>query len=275
MSKRKIIKINEEKCNGCGLCTSNCPEGALRIVDGKAKLVGELLCDGLGACIGHCPENAIIIEEREAEKYNENKVMENIIKGGANLIEAHLKHLKEHSQTKYLSEALEFLKKKNMKIPDFEKNKSTEKCGCPGSMVMDLKEGKSKKSENREIGLESELINWPIQLKLINTSAPYFNNADVVITADCVPFSFPDFHNRFLKNKVLVVFCPKLDDEYEMYVDKLSEIFKNNNIKSITIVHMEVPCCFGTVNIVEDAVQKSGINTIIKEYTISVKGNLI
>jgi len=275
MAKRKIIKINEEKCNGCGQCANSCPEGAIKIVDGKAKLVGELLCDGLGACIGQCPKNAIIIEEREAENYDEKKVMENIIKGGENLIKAHLKHLKEHSQHEYLKQATDILIKENIKIPDLEEKQATEKCGCPGSMVMDLKEEKKSKSKNKEIGMESELSNWPIQLKLINPSAPYFKNADIVIAADCVPFSFPGFHNKFLKNKILIIFCPKLDNEYELYVDRLSEIFKNNNIKSVSIVHMEVPCCFGIVKITEDALNKSGINIIIKEYTVSIKGKLV
>lgn len=272
--KRKIIKIDEEKCNGCGLCVSGCPEGAIKIINGKAKLTGDMLCDGLGACIGECPQNAITVEERDVEKYDEQKVMENIIKGGEKVIAAHLKHLSEHSQTVYLDEAMKYLKKKKIKIPEFERKTPAEKCGCPGSAVIDLRSGKESKTSAKAVCGDSELANWPVQLKLINPSAPYFDNADVIIAADCVPFSYPDFHNRFLKGKVLIILCPKLDDAVDLYVDKLAEIFRNK-IRSVTVVHMEVPCCFGTAKIVDEALKKSGKNIIVKDYTISLKGNIV
>ncbi|MBI5573864.1 MAG: 4Fe-4S binding protein [Elusimicrobia bacterium] len=272
--RRKIIKIDEEKCNGCGLCTNACPEGAIKIIDGKAKLVGDLLCDGLGACIGNCPEDAITIEEREAEKYNEKKVMENIVKGGRNLIKAHFKHLQEHSQTEYLNEAIKILKKKNIEIPELNNESLSYKCGCPGSKVMDLRGHKKEKSLADDVSVKSELSNWPVQLHLINPSAPYFDNADIIIAADCIPFCYGNFHGRFLKNKVLIIFCPKLDDAQDLYVKKLAEIFQNK-INSITVIHLEVPCCFGTVKIVEESLKKSGKNISIKDYTISIKGEIV
>jgi NAD-dependent dihydropyrimidine dehydrogenase PreA subunit len=260
--KRKIISIDEEKCNGCGVCASGCPEGALQIIDGKARLVNELFCDGLGACIGTCPQGAITIEERDVEAYDEEKVMENIVKHGKETILAHLKHLKEHSQKEYLSQALEYLKRKKIAVA-FDREKGPAECGCPGSKTTDLRQS------------PSALGNWPIQLQLLTPLAPYFQNADLVIAADCVPFSYANFHSRFLTGKILIVFCPKLDKVTEAYVEKLSELFKHNEIKSLSLVHMEVPCCFGLVKIVEEAIRASGKNILTKEYTISIKGEII
>ena len=274
MARRKIIRIDEKKCNGCGFCVPNCPEGALQIIDGKARLVGELLCDGLGACIGECPEGAITIEEREAEEYNEDKVMENVSKAGPEVIAAHRKHLKDHGQEDYLKQADKYLKKHKIDIP---KEAASDKlpCGCPGTMMRDFRREEKTSVEVSTISTSSQLQQWPIQLQLLNPLASYFGDADLVIAADCVPFSYPNFHERFLKGKALVIFCPKLDKVLDMYVEKLAAIFRQNNIKSITLVHMEVPCCFGLVTLVQDALKKSGKNIIIKEYTISVKGELV
>jgi NAD-dependent dihydropyrimidine dehydrogenase PreA subunit len=270
--KRKIINIIEDKCNGCGLCVPNCPEGAIQIIDGKARLISDIFCDGLGACIGNCPENAIVIEEREAEEYNEKKVMANIVKQGTNTVKAHLKHLHEHGESKYLGEALDFLKSVNFEIPEYKEEKANS--GCPGSRMMNL----NKKTSNEAtsgVMLTSELNQWPIQLQLLNPNAPYFDDADILVAADCVPFTYPDFHRKFLKNKILVVFCPKLDKVIDSYIDKLAEIFKNHRIKSITIVHMEVPCCSGTNMVIEKALEKAGKNIIMKDYTISLNGEII
>lgn len=270
--KRDVIKINEEKCNGCGSCVTGCPEGALQVIDGKARLVSDLFCDGLGACIGDCPEGAIEIEKREAEPYDEYKVMENIVKAGPNVTKAHLKHLHEHGQTKYLNEALSFLNEKNIEIPDYEEEAPLA-CGCPGS-AMQVPEPKSGIGESPQI-LSAELGNWPVQLQLLNPNAPYLKNADLLITADCVPFAYPNFHQRFLKDKILIILCPKLDKTIDEYVDKLSEIFTKQDIKSITIVHMEVPCCSGIEVIVKRALEKAQKNIIIKDYTISINGEII
>ncbi|MBI4845505.1 MAG: 4Fe-4S ferredoxin [Candidatus Omnitrophica bacterium] len=234
---------------------------------------------GLGACIGYCPMSAIAVEEREAQEYDEAKTMENIVKAGENVIRAHLEHLRGHNQDEYLKQALDFLKKRNIKIDLNKKGESGQMNmpkGCPGMKVIDFR-GKKEKNQAEGTGapLSSELGQWPIQLKLLNPRAPYFNDAELVIAADCVPFAYADFHRKFLKGKALIILCPKLDAAFEEYTEKLSEIFKSNNIKSITVAHMEVPCCFGTVQIVEQALKKSGKNIIIKEYNISLQGQII
>lgn len=273
--KRKIIKINEEKCTGCGACIPDCPEGALQIIDGKARLVSDLFCDGLGACIKACPFDAMTTEEREAEPYDEYKVMENVIKGGENVIKAHLKHLDEHNQPEFLSQAIDFLKQNNINIPEY-KDEPTLACGCPGTMMKDLSKQKPQNNDQTSlVNMSSELNNWPIQLHLLNPNAPYLKDADLIIAADCTAFAYPNFHQRFLKDKILTMFCPKLDSNLDNYINKLAEIFKNQNIKSITIVHMEVPCCGGVESIVQEALKISNKNIIIKDYTISISGGII
>ncbi len=275
MAKRKIIKIDEEKCNGCGLCIPNCPEGALQIIDGKARLISDLFCDGLGACIGHCPEGAINIEEREAEKYNEKRVMENIVKQGKNTIIAHLKHLKEHNEMGYLKQAAEVLKEKNMKVPHeaVSGGHGPMPCGCPGSMVKDFsseQKGDTGKQE-KTVSAQSQLKQWPVQIMLVPPQATYLNNADILIAADCVPFAYADFHADLLKDKKLLVGCPKLDD-LEFYGERLTQIFKNNDVKSVTYVHMEVPCCFGLIGVIKTAIADSGKDIPFHDVNISIKG---
>lgn len=270
--KRNIIKINEEKCNGCGACIPDCPEGALQVIDGKARLISDLFCDGLGACIKACPQDAMTVEEREAEPYDEYKVMENIIKGGVNVIKAHLKHLKDHGENKLFEQAIDALKKADIEVPVLEDRLP---CGCPGTMQKDLREKKPVVVENVEVTTSSELNNWPIQLKLMNPNAPYLHNADLVISADCTAFSYPNFHAKFLKNKILIMLCPKLDADIDSYVEKLADIFEKQEIQSITIVHMEVPCCGGVEVIVKRALEKAQKYIMVKDYTISINGELI
>lgn len=269
--KRSIIKVDEEKCTGCGHCIPGCPEGALQVIDGKARLVSDLFCDGLGACIKECPHGAMTIEEREAEEYDEYKVMDNVVAGGKNVIKAHLKHLKDHNQTEFLNQALDYLKEKNMEIPNLEEKLA---CGCPGTMTKTI-ERKPEQTTNNNVKMNSELNNWPIQLQLLNSNAPYLKNADLVISADCVPFAYANFHQRFLKDKVLVMLCPKLDKTLDQYVSKLAEIFKTQDINSITIVHMEVPCCSGVEMLVKRALEEAEKNIIVKDYTISISGEII
>jgi len=276
MAKRKIIKINTEDCTGCGQCIPNCPEGALQIIDGKARLISDLFCDGLGACIGHCPYGAITTEEREAEKYDETKVMENIIKHGPNTIKAHLEHLKGHGEEGYLKEALEALKKKGIKNP-LEEN-SAAKCrgnfhSCPGAKVLDLRNGASAEDDSHKDGKRapSALRQWPVQIMLVPAFAPYLNNADLLIAADCVPFAYADFHSDLLKGKAVLVGCPKLDDT-DVYRGKFVEIFKNNTLKSVTYAHMEVPCCSGLIGVIKDAIKASGKNIPFRDVTITIKG---
>lgn len=274
MAKRKIISIDEEKCNGCAQCIPNCLEGALQVIDDKARLISDLFCDGLGACIGHCPQGAITIEEREAEPYNERKVMGNIIKQGENVIKAHLLHLKEHHQDRYLKEAIDFLKEKKIGVPELDKDEHLSgHSGCPGSKVMDLKsEPGPAKEEGAFSKSPSQLRNWPVQIKLVPSIATFLEDADLLIAADCMPFAYADFHHDLLKDKVLLVGCPKLDDA-EFYKKKIAQILKDNNIRSITCAHMEVPCCFGLVEIVKEALEISGKKVPFKEVTIGIKGD--
>ncbi len=276
--KRKIIKIDEGLCNGCKLCVPNCPEGALQIIDGKARLISDLFCDGLGACIGHCPQGAITIEEREAEPYSEDKVMENIVRQGENTTRAHLEHLRSHGEDALYQQAVAFLKKKGLSNPcETGPAVHAHHGGCPGSRIRELKPtakaSESTPSEAGALSRESNLQTWPIQLHLINPSAPYFKNADVLIAADCVAFSLPSFNTDFLKGKVLAIGCPKLDDG-EAYADKLTAIFKNNDVKSVTVLHMEVPCCFGLVEMVKDAIQNSKKKIPLERVEISLQGEV-
>jgi len=277
--KRKIIQIDEKKCNGCGECIPNCPEGALQIIEGKARLISDLFCDGLGACIGHCPQGAINIEERQAQSYDERRVIKNIVKQGKAVIEAHLVHLKEHKQAQYLKQALDFLKESKVKF-DFAPEHASgrdEFCACPGSRVMDLE--RNDKSDEPELAREksqmhSQLGHWPVQLTLVPALAPFLQNADILIAADCVAFTYASFHQDLLKGKALLIGCPKLDD-VESYAEKLKDIINRNKIKSITYAHMEVPCCFGLVDIIKDAISNSKKGIPFKETIISIKGEKI
>lgn len=270
--KRKIIKIDEKICNGCGDCIPNCPEGALQVIDGKVRLVSDLFCDGLGACIGHCPQGAITVEERDAAEYNETKVMENIVRQGKNVILAHLKHLKDHNEVKYLKEAENFLKVMNIVIPDLTSKQSS--CSCPGSKVMDFRSEKNTNGPRDEVSLDSQLRQWPVQIRLVSPSASYFENADLLIAADCVPFAYANFHQDLLRDKILLVGCPKLDD-LKNYEEKFVQIIKMNNIRSVTYVHMEVPCCLGMIEPLKLAIKESGKAIPFKEVTISIKGEKI
>jgi len=197
--------------------------------------------------------------------------MGNIAKAGPNVIKAHLRHLQEHGQEHFLNEAIDFLKENNIEVPEYEEEPLAG--GCPGSITRDLRASGNQTHE--PVTLTSELGNWPIQLQLLNPNAPYLNNADLLLAADCAPFAYANFHQRFLKDKVLIIFCPKLDKTMEEYVDKLSEIFQKKDIKSISIVHMEVPCCSGIEVIVQRALEKAQKNIIIKDYTISINGEII
>lgn len=234
MVKRNIIKIDEDKCNGCGQCVNACAEGAIEIINGKAKLVSEVYCDGLGACLGTCPQDAITIEQREAAEFDE-------------------KATKEHLEKD----------KNSQKSIDFV---------CPGLMAAKLRE-KDEGDSPTAAGGVSRLSHWPVQLKLVSPAAPYFTDADLLLVADCVPFAMGDFHEKFLKNHSVVVGCPKLDDS-GFYIDKLGQILTVNNINSLTVVHMEVPCCHGLTQIVRQAISKNKIEMAFEDVTIDLKGNI-
>jgi len=231
---RKVVRIDEEKCTGCGVCIPACAEGALRIVDGKAKLVSDKYCDGLGACLGECPEGAISIEEREAEGFDEVAAKH---------------HVHQHSHVK-----------------------ETLPCGCPSASVTRLERcgvGNGCASSTRQ---ESNLENWPVQLTLVPPGAYFLQGADVVLAADCVPFAYADFHRDFLKDHALLVACPKLDD-FEAHLARLIEILRGSRVKSITVVRMEVPCCSGLTHMAEEAIRLSGRKIPLGEVVIGIRGH--
>lgn len=282
---RNIIKIDEDLCTGCGKCIIGCPEGAIELIDGKAKLVSENYCDGLGACIGQCPEGAITIEKRETQPYDEKIVMDNIVKEGPEMIEAHLEHLETHGEDELLRQALEYLDEKNIKYPEKYDNASISEeighdCGfnCPGMKAMTLEQENNlkEKNEHAEVKQKSELTNWPIQIKLAPVEAAYYKNADLLIAADCVAASNPNFHSEFVKGKTLLMGCPKLDNA-NYYIEKLSQIFQANNIKTITSVIMTVPCCNGLNMIVERALMSSGKTNSVPwiKHTIDIHGHKV
>lgn len=274
--RRKIIEIDEGKCTGCGLCIPNCPEGALQVIDGKARVVSDLLCDGLGACIGHCPEDAIRIVEREAEPYDERRVMENIVKGGANLIRAHLDHMREHGQSEYLAQAEAFLRGRRIAVPGSDSTPAgragggSPHGGCPGARVMDMRGGSDAAGTSRAQS-PSRLSQWPVQIRLVPPEAPFFRDADLLIAADCVPFAYADFHEDLLRGRTLLVGCPKFDDT-DMYREKIAAILELNEVRSVTVARMEVPCCYGLVRIVEEALQRSGKDSPFEEVVIGIRG---
>ncbi|MFH1821966.1 MAG: 4Fe-4S binding protein [Methanobacteriota archaeon] len=269
--RRKIIKIDSGKCDGCGLCMPSCPEGALQMIEGKARLVSELFCDGLGACLGQCPRDAIMIEEREAEPYDEVAVVERLLKQGESVVKAHLEHLKEHGDNEHLREALTYLQDKEITLSPEAKALRVKPQGgsCPSTSVMSWGSQVEESEPNKSS--PSALKQWPVQISLVPSNAPYFGGADLLVAADCVPFAYANFHQDILRGKAVIVSCPKLDD-VDFYREKLTEIFRRSNIKSLTIVHMEVPCCFGLNQLVRSALAASGKNLPVKEIVIGVHG---
>ena len=275
--KRSIIKIDEEKCTGCELCIPNCPEGAIQIIDGKARLVSDLMCDGLGACLGHCPEGAIAVEEREAEPYDEFKVMENIVKHGSNTIKAHLKHLKDHGQTEFYEQAIDYLKKNNMEIPKEEDKKMQpmhHDGGCPGSQTInfDRRDVEEGKMEGKRL---SQLTHWPIQMHLISPNAPHYQGTDLLLAADCTAFSLGDFHKDYLKDKVLAIACPKLDEGQDIYLEKLKALVDTAKINTLTVLIMQVPCCGGLLRLAQKAVEEANRKIPIKAVVVGIQGEIL
>ena len=274
MTKRKIVKIDEQLCNGCGECIPNCQEGALQIIDGKARLISDYFCDGLGACLGHCPMDAITIEEREAEPYDEAKVMDTIVLQGPNTIKAHMKHLKDHNELELLKEATAYLQKHHIPVPALSSTSEDLPCGCSGSMVSAIEPERQIQANSISSGsVQSELSQWPIQLHLLPPNSPFLNESHLLIAASCSAFSLGSFHSDLLRRKKLVIACPKLDNT-SPYLDKLVQIFQKNNLKSITVAIMEVPCCSGLYRLVEDAVKLSGKNIPLIKEVISIQGKI-
>ncbi|MCY6485578.1 4Fe-4S dicluster domain-containing protein [Clostridium aestuarii] len=245
--KRKIINIDEKKCNGCGLCVKACHEGAIELVNGKARLVSDEYCDGLGDCLPECPTDAIKIIEREAKDYDDDAV----------------------------KKRMEEMKNKN------EEEKPMA-CGCPGTMakMINRTSNNDKDSVNinnnqtNEIRSESQLKQWPVQLNLINTKSSFLENADLLIAADCTAYAYADFHKDFIKNHITIIGCPKLDNN-EYYKEKLTEILRNNNIRSVKVVRMSVPCCTGIVNSVKRAMLESNVIVPYSEVIIDTDGRIL
>jgi len=287
MMKRQIITIDEKRCTGCGDCIPACPEGALQVIDGKARLISDLFCDGLGACVGKCPTGAMRVEEREAEPYDERRVMhESIAKAGPNVISAHLRHLMEHGQEGYLRIALDYLQEKG--IPNPLENEAAARPeahahhggGCPGSKMMDLRgNGNRPQAVTTAATATSpspgELRQWPIQLHLVTPIAPYYQGSDLLLAADCAPFAMGDFHARLLRGRSLAIACPKLDVEMDRYVEKLTAMIDMAKVNTITVAIMEVPCCGGLMGLVSKALERSSRKVPVKQVVIGIGGDLL
>ncbi|OFX23122.1 MAG: 4Fe-4S ferredoxin [Bacteroidetes bacterium GWA2_31_9] len=293
--KREIVKIDDELCNGCGLCIPNCHEGALQVIDGKVRLINDLMCDGLGACLGHCPEGAISIEEREALPYDEVEVIKDMIPKGKNLIIAHLQHLKEHGEFEFLKQGVSYLEQHQNELNfDFNEVKynvhnnikndmndlnnphehGNSKCGCPGSKMIVYNDEPESENVNTT-PIKSELRQWPVQMHLVNPMAPYFREADVVFAADCVAFSIGDFHQKYLKGKALAIACPKLDSDMEIYIDKLVSMIDDAKINTLTLMIMEVPCCGGLVQMAQTALSKASRKIPMKAIKVGLRGDIL
>lgn len=236
MAVRNIVKIDEEKCNGCGQCVTACAEGAIKIINGKAKLVSETYCDGLGACLGHCPQDAISIEQREAAEFD------------------------EEATKAYLDQE---------KKPDVP-------FACPGLALhqFDVTEEKEQGAAPDAIAAPSQLGHWPVQLRLVAPTSAYFADADLLLVADCVPVAMADFHQRFLKGRSVAMGCPKLDDA-QYYVEKLADILRSNTIRSLTVVHMQVPCCSGLTRVAQLALSQVGKDIPTEDVTIGLRGEVL
>ncbi|MDY6965124.1 MAG: 4Fe-4S binding protein [Halobacteriota archaeon] len=254
--KRQMIEIDEEECDGCGNCVISCPEGALEIIDGKAKVVRESFCDGLGACIGECPQGALSVREAEVEEYDESGVIGHIKENSPDMLQKHLDHLKAHAD----------------ELPERVLTEANIVTSCPGSRAMkwDAREGTTEGN----VRASSELRQWPVQLHLVSPEASYFKDADLIIVADCVPFAYANFHQDFLKGKAIIIGCPKLDDA-DFYLEKITQLLKSSDVKSIEVINMEVPCCFGLMRLVSEAIKRSGKDIPLKQRVIGIKGDII
>lgn len=312
MMIREVVHIDEELCDGCGLCIPTCHEGALQMIDGKARLVSDLMCDGLGACLGHCPQGAITIEKREAEPYNETKVMELMVEQGENTVVAHLQHLKEHQESGYLKEGVQYLKDHRESL-SFDVGRVLSRvhharleeeqlaCGCPGSEARsfnpqsasavgpEIAAGAGIPIRSGAITLDhsghnapvqsfrqpSELRQWPVQMHLINPASSYFLESDLVLAADCVAFSTGDFHARWLKGKTLAIACPKLDSGQETYVSKIADLMDHARINTLTVMMMQVPCCGGLLQMVKTAAARAERKVPVKSVIVGVEGEIL
>jgi len=254
MPKRQVVKIDEEKCDGCGLCVPSCAEGAIRIVDGKAKLVADNLCDGLGACLGECPQGAITVEEREAEAYDEKAVERHLAAAkmeapGGEQAPAHA-----HAHGNVHTHAMGG--------------------GCPGARMLQFSPQEEPAPGGEPQAAPSALRQWPVQLHLVSPQAPYFQGADVLLAADCTAFAMGDFHTRHLRGKALAVACPKLDHGQEVYLEKLTAMIDQAKIDTLTVLVMEVPCCTGLAHLAAEAAGRAARKVPVKRIVVSLQGRI-
>jgi NAD-dependent dihydropyrimidine dehydrogenase PreA subunit len=249
---REIVKIDEEKCDGCGLCVPACAEGAIQIIDGKARLLADNLCDGLGACLGHCPKDAIIIEQRTADEFDVEAVEEHLGKTGRAVAAP-----PEPARGGCPSAQVQ-----SFAAP-------AHGGGCPSARMMSFDKPATPSEEFS--ARTSELRQWPVQMHLVPPSAPFLQKADLLLAADCVPFAYADFHRDFLQGRALLIGCPKLDDG-QAYLQKLTAILSQNDISSLTVLHMEVPCCSGLIMLARQAIAASGKNVPLETVRIGIQG---
>lgn len=258
MAQREMVKIDEDKCDGCGLCVPSCAEGAIQIIDGKAKLVADNLCDGLGACLGDCPKDAITIELRDADEYDEEAVDDRLKEIGREPI--------AHSHLVPSAGGCPSAQVKNFAPP-------AQHAGCPSSKVMNFK-ATEEDSDNDQSGQRpSELRQWPVLLNLVPPTAPFLEGKEVLLSADCAPFAYADFHKDILKNRSVVVGCPKFDNA-QLYIEKLTAMIKDGGITKLVVAHMEVPCCSGLIAIAKQAIDASGVDMPLETIKIGVQGDL-
>jgi len=269
--QRDIIEIDENLCTGCGDCVPACHEGALQIIDGKARLISDLMCDGLGACLGECPTGAMQVVKREAAAYDERLVMVNIIKGGPNVIKAHLQHMIDHDELEYFTTAVQVLKEQGIPVPPYQKKQSKHiNKTCPSQTEANIETTPTQPGK-----VSSELSHWPIQLHLINPASPSFSRADLLLASDCSAFAAGDFHQTYLAGKKLAIACPKLDTNQETYIEKLTLMIRYGKLKSITILRMEVPCCGGLTKLVQTAMHQAKCILPVETITLNNKGVVI
>ncbi len=254
--KRKVIQIDEELCNGCGICVEGCHEGALQLINNKAVMISDIYCDGLGACIGECPVNAISFIEKECEPYDEIAVISRICKKGIDVIKAHLMHLKNHNEIEWYNQGVEWCNNNGYDL---------------GPSFTTVNINNFSMANN----ITSQFNQWPVQLHLLNPESNFLKNSDLLLASDCSAFSCADFHNSYLKNKTLAIACPKLDSQIEVYIEKLSIMIDRTKINSISVLMMEVPCCGGLLRIAKAAKEKTKREIPIKAIVISLKGELL
>jgi ferredoxin len=295
--ERQVIRILEEQCDGCGLCARGCPEGALQVIDGKARLVSEVHCDGLGACLGECPRGAIRLETREARPYDEVQVLDRILPQGEATLKAHLRHLRDHGQTTFLAQARARLEALGLPFPALEN-----RGGCPGAASRDLAAGRKPAAcpgaapralaparepvpgpgaaprlladAGEPPSARSHLSQWPIQLHLVSPSNPVFQGAQVLLAADCTVAALPGFHQEWLPGRRLLMACPKLDQDQETYREKLTAFMDEARIASLTVLIMEVPCCSGLLRLAQAAAARAARPVPIRAVVVGVDGQV-